>query len=216
MLSGTLATTLLKSVMQAEYAKLLPAGDDWVYEPCFNGERVLAIKEDGGVRLHTVVHPKDVTNRFPVVAALVARLPVSVVVLEATVCAIDTWQQDAFAPSQSLSAPPFGSATMRLIATDILWRDVFDLRQCPLEERKTNLCELVAGTAALQPLPLSGTVTDIVTQARRLGADAVVAKRGGSRYRPFGRSGDWVRVNVDALAGAAAGSTADALELARQ
>ena len=198
MLSVPPAASLLKSAMLTEHAKVLPTGDEWFYEPNFAGERVLAVKEDAGVKFQTIAHSKDVTNRFPVLAALVARLSAVSLVLEATLCGIETWQQEAFAACHSLTAPPFGSATMRLIASDLLWFDGMDIRQCPLHDRKARVRQLVAGTSALEPLPLSPSTADILAQARQFGADAVIAKRRNSRYRPFARSGDWIRVNVDA------------------
>jgi bifunctional non-homologous end joining protein LigD len=216
MLSGTSVAALLKSPMHAEHRKSLPAGDEWLLDPSFPGDRVLAVKEGAGVRLHAIAHGKDVTNRFPVVAALVARLPADTLVLEATLCAIEPWQQDAFVPSQSLTAPPFGSANMRMIATDLLWVDDMDIRQSALLDRKLRLRHVIAGTSALEPIPLPAATTDSLAIARRFGAEAVIAKRRNSRYRPFARSGDWIRVSVDAFTSSETEpGTAPTLELSR-
>jgi len=193
------AFSAAKAAMVAGHATSLPEGKAWYYEPSWAGDRVLAVKDDASVRILTISHAKDVTNRFPVLAALVAKIDATAAAIEATVASVETRQQDAFAAVESMSAPPFGTPALRLIATDLLWVENADTRPWTLLERKRRLRELIGHTAILDPLPLAGPVSDLLFQAKRRGANAVVAKRRNSGYRPFGRSGDWIRVSVDCL-----------------
>ena len=185
--------------MLVEHSLTLPQGDEWEYEVGWAGERVLANKDGSSVCLTSVLRQKDVTNRFPVVAAVIAKLPPASLVLDGVICAIEPWQFDAFDKAGILSSSPL-VPRLHLIAMDLLWVDGTDLRQIALVDRKQRLRELVKNTAVLMPGAPAVGADEIFAQAKRVGAEAVIAKRRGSRYRPFGRAGDWVRVAVEATA----------------
>jgi bifunctional non-homologous end joining protein LigD len=180
------------TAMLVEHAANLPSGSGWEYEYSWPGERVLAVKDGASVRLTSALHRRDLTNRFPVVAAAVAKLKVASAVLDGVVRAIEPAQWPLFA-SEAEPAPS-GGGSIRMIATDLLWVDALDLRQLPLGLRREKLREMVDGTAILLTPTLDGATCDMLSAAPEIGADGVVAKRRESRYRPFARAGDWIRV----------------------
>lgn len=188
----TASIARVSTPMLVEHAPALPEGDEWDYEYSWPGERVLGSKDGPCVRIASVLHRRDFTNRFPVVAAAIAKLPATTLVIDGIVGPIDP------AALNHYGLEP-GAAAMRiaLVAADLLWLDGFDVRQLPLRERKHRLQQLIAGTAILGTGATDVPVAQMITEARRLGAEAVIAKRRSSRYRPFGHSGDWIRVAVE-------------------
>lgn len=182
--------------MLVEHATVLPEGDSWSYEYLWPGERVLASKADNSVRLAAAVHRRDLTNRFPVVAAAVAKLPPHTLVIDGVVGSIDPGSLARLGRGAEAADPPSSGMRIVLIASDLLWLDGIDVRQLPLTARREKLEELLKGGAILPPLDPAVPVIDLIAKARQLGAEAVLAKRRDSKYRPFGRSGDWVRVSV--------------------
>jgi bifunctional non-homologous end joining protein LigD len=190
--------------MVMERAAQLPEGAEWQYEYSWPGERVLAIKRETSVQLVTAAHRRDLTNRFPVIVAAMAKLNATYVVIDGVIRSIEPAQAAVF--SEPIVIVPGGSAEVRLIATDVLWINECDVRQQSLANRKHQLAQLVAGSGILANLPLEHSPDEVLQEGRCVGADAVLAKRRDSRYRPFARTGDWVRVGCAAATGAMATS----------
>ncbi len=182
--------------MLVENAPMLPAVEEWELDFAWAGERVLAIKQGADVRLHGVMQRKDLTNRFPVIAATLVKLGRNSLVLDGVIAAIEPSSLAAFgAPMPAMFAP--GSApVLRLIARDLLWEDDTDTRPQSLEDRKARLAGLVRGTPVLLP-PSPPPGVDVIAEGHRIGADAVIARRRQSRYRPYGRNGDWLRIPLE-------------------
>ncbi len=182
----------VSAAMLVEHVAALPPTDAWEYEFSWPGERVLAAKHGPSVRLTAALHRRDLTNRFPVIAAALAKIAAESVVLDGVIRTIDGASAALLVGTPA--APPLGA--IRLVATDILWLDDIDLRTLSLRERKERLGSAVIGTGILLGAPLTLSAAQMLRTAERIGADGVIAKRRDSKYRPFGRSGDWVRVNV--------------------
>lgn len=180
--------------MLVEPVSALPSGPEWEYEYSWPGERVIAAKSGAGVRLASAGQRRDLTNRFPVIAATVAKLPPEAIVIDGLVRMIEPAQAALF--GEAAAAQPGGPAELRLIATDLLWVDGIDVRQFTLETRRQRLRVLLAGSGVLIDKLLETDGPEMLAEAARLGADGVIAKRRDSRYRPFGRAGDWVRVTL--------------------
>lgn len=182
--------------MLVENAPGLPGANAWDFEFAWAGERVLAIKRGADVRLQGVVQRKDLTNRFPVIAATLVKLGRNSLVLDGVIAAIEPSSLGAFgAPIPAMFAPG-GAPVLRLIALDLLWEDDTDTRPQSLEERKARLISLVRGTPVLLP-PAPPVGVDVIAEGHRIGAEAVIAKRRQSRYRPYGRNGDWLRIPLE-------------------
>jgi bifunctional non-homologous end joining protein LigD len=179
-----------------EHASSLPEGEGWEYELSWPGERVIATKEGDRARIHSVTHARDLTNRFPALAASLVKLRAAELVLEGMIRTVEPWQSAGFIDFAPPSIHRQAAGRLRLIAADLLWLDGIDLRPLVLPDRKQRLRTLLRETDLLEAAPLAVPLDEMMAQARRLGADAVIAKKRNSRYRPFGRIGDWVRVSV--------------------
>ena len=85
-------------------------------------------------------------------------------------------------------------------AFDLLHLDGHDLRGCPIEDRKALLRDLLndAGCPRLVFVDhVTGHSAELFAHARALGAEGIVSKRLGSRYRG-GPSRDWLKTKCHA------------------
>jgi bifunctional non-homologous end joining protein LigD len=171
---------------------LLPCGEDWIYEFLWGGERVRAIKRDGGVHLVSR-EGRDCTNRFPRVAAAVARLRGDDIVIDGEVVYVGSYPSPVVRFLAEASDEVLNSS-LAYVAFDLLCDQGKDVRHFSLLCRRLLLTETVQGT----PLVLSPLIDARSKAAReaaaRLGFRGIVAKRAGSAYRPNSLSRDWVKV----------------------
>lgn len=183
---GPLATPML-----AREVSVLPQGEDWIYEFLWSGERVRAIKHDDSVHLISR-EGRDLTNRFPRIAASVARLRASCVVLDGEILYLASYPLPvvrflAEASDESLNG------SMVFLAFDLLCDEGRDIRNFSLLCRRLLLASTVQGTPiVLSPLIEAQSETARAAAAR-LGFRGVVAKRAGSSYRPNSLSHDWLK-----------------------
>lgn len=179
--------------MLVEHTTRLPEGGGWCFEYSWAGDRIFAIKDGSSVRLTSILHRRELTNRFASVAAAVAKLPVRVAVLDGVIRLVDPGQRPLFRESRGGdTSPPM--AAIRFIATDLLWLDAIDVRQLPFQTRREQLVATIEGTGILVPHLLEGPPAQLLASAREVGSDGVFARKCESRYRPYARSGDWLRV----------------------
>jgi bifunctional non-homologous end joining protein LigD len=192
--------------MVMERAEQLPEGAEWLYEYSWSGERVLAVKRDASVQLISATHRRDLTNRFPVIVAAMAKLDASHVVIDGVIRSIEPAQAALFA--EAIAVPWGGTAHLRLIAMDVLRINECDMRPQSLSNRKQQLATLVAGSGIIANVTLDGIPADVMRMAQSIAVDGVLAKRRESRYRPFARTGDWVRVGFESVIGTVANGSA--------
>lgn len=180
--------------IQAREVDSLPRGEDWVYEFLWGGERVRAIKD------HDAVHilsrdGKDFTNRFPRIAAAVAKLRSPQAILDGEILHLDSYPEAA---SRFLAgmADELSTARIAFLAYDLLGDRGRDTRNFSLLCRRLMLAAILQGAPILLS-PLIGASPEIaLTRAARTGVRGVVAKRGGSMYRPNSLNNDWVKVTL--------------------
>jgi bifunctional non-homologous end joining protein LigD len=193
------AAALEPAMLEPELATLVseaPEGDEWVHELKFDGYRLVAVLEQGNVRLLTR-HGNDWTERMPALARALGRL-MRDAVLDGEVVVLDEHGVSNFQRLQnSLSAG--SSAELVYYAFDLLFLDGEDRRSLPLVERKRALAELWKSVPASARAVLR-TSDHVVGQgaaffrtACDLGAEGIVSKRGGAPYRA-GRGRDWLKV----------------------
>jgi bifunctional non-homologous end joining protein LigD len=173
-----------------------PSGPDWIHEIKHDGYRLLARREGAGMQLLTR-NGIDWSDRFPLIAAAVTRLPVRSCLIdgEAVVC-----DRDGVAIFEALRCR---RGPAHLVAFDLIELEGRDLRQEPLEVRKRALTRLIgAGTPGLAVTAVFEQPGEVVfKQACALGCEGTVSKRRGSYYRS-GRTDDWRKCeNPDAPAG---------------
>ena len=173
-------------------------GDDWLLERKFDGERCVARKDGGEVRLESRT-AKDLTGTYPEVRAAVASQRDRKLLLDGEVVAFDGDQTSFSRLQQRLgvtnpSPERVAAYPVVFCVFDLLELDGDDLRDRPLIERRARLTEAVRPSAALQ---LSEAWRDDsqrrFAQACRAGWEGLIAKRAQAPYVP-GRSTDWLKL----------------------
>jgi len=173
-------------------------GHDWLLERKFDGERCVARKEGGDVRLQSRT-AKDLTGTYPEVRRALAGQGAWGLVLDGEVVAFDGLQTSFSRLQRRLGvttpSPELVAAyPVVLCVFDLLELDGDDLRGRPLLERRARLAEVVRPSAALQ---LSEAWRDDsqrrFARACRSGWEGLIAKRAKAPY-VAGRSRDWLKL----------------------
>jgi bifunctional non-homologous end joining protein LigD len=164
----------------------------WIYEEKVDGYRMLAYKD--GVRVRLVSrNGVDHTRRYRDVAAAVARLQPSTLVLDGELAVFDErlrsrfeWLRD---PDDSVvAAPPV------TIAFDVLYIKGRDVSQRPLRDRPARLEDLLAGANVVYPARrLAEDGLKAWAQVIERGYEGLVAKDQASTYEG-GRTMQWLKV----------------------
>jgi bifunctional non-homologous end joining protein LigD len=171
-------------------AKQPPTGPGWIHEIKHDGFRIMAQRDDTGMRLVTR-KGFDLADRFILAAAAIASLPVRSCVIDSEAIACDERGLSVF----EMIRWRHHDDAVTLCAFDLLELDGEDLRREPIEVRKATLKGLLrrarSGIAFNRHFEVDGTV--VYEQACALGCEGIVSKRLGSPYRP-GRSDCWVKI----------------------
>jgi bifunctional non-homologous end joining protein LigD len=166
------------------------SGPGWLHEIKHDGFRILARRDNAGVRLITRAG-NDFSRRFPFIAMAVGKLPVRSCVIdgEAIVC-----YEDGLAVFELIRRNGALASAVHC-AFDLLELDGRDLRREPIETRKGLLAKLLKGSHLSivfnEHFEEDGAI--VYREACRLGCEGIVSKRTGSPYRA-GRSLHWVKV----------------------
>jgi bifunctional non-homologous end joining protein LigD len=173
-------------------------GDDWLLERKFDGERCVARKAGGEVRLESRT-AKDLTGTYPEVRAALASQASRNLLLDGEVVAYDGTQTSFSRLQQRLglanpSDERVAAYPVVLCAFDLLELDGDDLRDRPLLERRARLTAAIRPSSALQ---LSEAWRDDsqrrFAEACRAGWEGLIAKRAQAPY-VSGRSRDWLKL----------------------
>jgi len=167
--------------------------DGWVYEEKVDGYRVLAYKDGTRVRLASR-HAKDLTARFPELAAAVASLAPETLVLDGEVAVYDERLVSRFewmrrAPRDAVASPPM------FMIFDLLRLAGQDVRHEPLRIRRERV-ELALDGAPGVLLPIRRLADHGLKawqQVLEHGWEGYVAKDPESSYAG-GRSLKWLKV----------------------
>jgi bifunctional non-homologous end joining protein LigD len=173
-------------------------GEDWLLERKFDGERCVARKDGGGVRLESRT-AKDLTGTYPEVRSAVAGQRDGDLLLDGEVVAYDGEQTSFGRLQQRLgvtnpSPEQVAAYPVVFCVFDLLEVDGEDLRDRPLLERRERLTAAIRPSAALQ---ISEAWRDDsqrrFAQACQAGWEGLIAKRAQAPYVP-GRSRDWLKL----------------------
>ncbi|MBN8898563.1 MAG: hypothetical protein J0H35_10325, partial [Rhodospirillales bacterium] len=132
----------------AELTDEVPEGDAWLAEIKFDGYRLLVFVEKGAARVVTR-NGHDWTDRLPAVARAAAALPVEAALLDGELVALDAKGVSSF-PALQAALSAGRDETLLLYVFDLLHLDGWDLRPCPLTERKRVLATLDFGDGMLR------------------------------------------------------------------
>lgn len=191
---GRLARPLFVDPMAARLVERLPEGKAWLYEVKFDGYRALLIKSGDAVQIRSR-NDKDLTARYPAVAAAARRLRAAAAVVDGELVAVDAAGQPSFQALQHREAHP--AHTVVFYAFDLVHLNGQDLTRRPLEERRVSLPAVVTNSGILLSEALGGTVAQITEAVRGLGLEGIVAKRKDSRYVAGERSDAWQKLKLD-------------------
>jgi len=160
---------------------------EWLFEPKMDGLRCLAVRNEREVNLRSR-NNLSFNGRFPLIASELAALPAVNFVLDGEVVGLSGGKPD-FAALQQGNA----SATQYCVF-DLPWLLGRDLRQLPIEERKSLLVKAVPESEHVKVVSgLSGDPRALYERTCLDGWEGLVAKRAGSPYRA-GRSSDWFKL----------------------
>ncbi|HEY1816049.1 MAG TPA: non-homologous end-joining DNA ligase [Kofleriaceae bacterium] len=180
---------LPKELQLATLSATAPEGDAWLHEQKFDGYRILAVKEHGGVRLWSRRF-KDWTAHFQVIADAVAKLPGDELAIDGEVCVV---QADGRTSFQALQNAGPADPALVYFAFDLIRQGDKDVGALPLEERKQRLAKLVKRARAIRYSDhVIGNGGAAFANACKLGIEGIVSKRRDQPYAP-GRGKIWLK-----------------------
>jgi ATP-dependent DNA ligase len=175
----------------ARSAKELPVGEEWRYEPKWDGFRTVVFKEGDDVQLQSR-NGRPMNRYFPDVVEQVRGLSSDAVVLDGEIVVVVDGVQEFDLLSQRIH--PAASRVERLaretpaeyVAFDLLADGKKVLLKLPYEERRARLAERVDGPVELTPV--LGTAEE-AGQWLTGTSEGVIAKQADAPYLPGERKG---------------------------
>jgi bifunctional non-homologous end joining protein LigD len=194
--SGARRSAMLTDVkvQLASAADRAPASDDWIHEIKLDGYRMTIFKNEKKVIMRTR-NGLDWTKRFPTIAAAVAVLNGRDVVLDGEIVML---RPDGLSDFGELQQAINSSNEKKIVyfAFDLLYANGFDLRACPLIQRKRLLAQLLASGKPNHAIQfcehVAGNGGEFFAQCRRLGVEGVMSKLVRSSYKS-GRTDTWLK-----------------------
>jgi bifunctional non-homologous end joining protein LigD len=172
----------------------------WLFELKWDGYRALArIDADGDVALVSR-NGQDFTPKFPELVSLADAFSERPLLLDGEIAVLDAEGRPSFSALQE-RLDRFGrmqpeKRPVTFVVFDVLYGNGRDLRDEPLEKRKTTLAALLTGRG---PVMLSkhvvGDGIGLFEVARSRGLEGIVGKRTDSKYVAR-RSRDWVKIKT--------------------
>jgi ATP-dependent DNA ligase len=175
----------------ARSAKDLPSGDDWRYEPKWDGFRTIIFRDGSDVHLQSR-NGRPMNRYFPDVVEQVLSLPAQRLVLDGEmVVVVDGIQEfdllsQRIHPAASRVELLARETPAELVAFDLLAEGDETLLELPFEERRERLAGLVA-----DPVQLTPVTADSQSAGEWLAGtgEGVIAKEAAAPYRPGERKG---------------------------
>ncbi len=196
--------------MLASLATDIPEGDEWTFEPKYDGIRVLAFATPTSARLVTR-NGKDKTAQFPGVAEAARKVAAKcrrALVLDGEVVALEhdtparfqELQQRMHVRDSAAIAQFENSAPVALMVFDLLLDGDDVLIHEPWSKRRARL-ETRFRNRTSPELRLTESVRDdgraMLDRARAKGWEGIIAKRVDAPYLPGVRSRDWLKLKLE-------------------
>jgi bifunctional non-homologous end joining protein LigD len=161
----------------------------WDYEEKYDGDRMLAYKEEDRVRLLSR-NGKDRTDNFPLIAAAIRKLRPITLLLDGEVVVFDKKGVSRFQLLQQVKGEPVYAVF------DCLFYDGKDLRREPLTRRRETMEQSIGASKVLLPSHiLASNGLEAFRIAKRRGYEGLVAKDLSAPYVEA-RSTKWLKVKV--------------------
>ena len=178
-------------------AQSVPREGTWIYELKLDGYRLLArIDERGGVRLFTR-NANDWTDRMPVLARAVTSLGLKSTWLDGEIVVLNQQGTPDFNALQNAFDASLTS-DLSYFLFDLPFADGHDLRQVPLNRRRSLLRHILAAADAENLrycAEISADLSSLLESVRQLGLEGVIAKRADSPYVSR-RADTWLKLKV--------------------
>jgi len=172
--------------MKATSGKL-PRGDAWMYEPKWDGHRVIVRKR--GEQIEAISsNGIDRTARWPWLGDAVRTAIAADVILDGEIIALDDDGRHSF---QLVGRPDRPHA---FVVFDMLAIDGKDLSSMPWQERRALLDERVTPTPPLSITPVTDDADALMEATMANGFEGIIAKRTDSTYLPGRRTPSWIKV----------------------
>ena len=198
--------------MLATLAGAIPDGEDWTFEPKYDGIRVIALATLDSVVLLTR-NGNDKAAQFPEIVDAVRRLARArrkPLVLDGEIVALRDGEVARFQALQSRMHVTNSGAIeshvrdtpVAFIAFDLLLEGDRGLLGEPWSERRARLERVFAGRG-VDPKRMrlgeteGGDGARMLEHARAAGWEGIIAKRTDAPYRPGVRSRDWLKIKVE-------------------
>jgi len=202
-----LDTTTLDPMLACSTARI-PEGDEWRYEPKWDGMRALVVVDRHGEVLVQTRAGRDISSAFPELQGAPASLGGREAVFDGELVALEpgtkigSFQrlQGRIGVGGARAAELSRAIPVYHIAFDLLALDGKSLLGRPLDERRARLDELLDAGGADRPWLLCPRITSSGAQAFKAclaaGHEGMVAKVGHSAYVPGMRDVAWRKVRL--------------------
>jgi len=182
--------------MEARSATELPEGDDWWFEPKWDGFRCLAMRKGGAVELQAK-SGKPLARYFPEIVEALRTVRSDSFIVDGEILIPRDGDysfedlQLRLHPSESRVRKLAAATPASLMLFDMLQAGEKDLAALPLQERQRQLGEFMKGVPGAARITRSEGTADRDLAQRWLDAgdiEGIVAKRLGEPYRPGERA----------------------------
>ena len=173
----------------------------WFYERKLDGERCLAFRDGGELRLMTR-NRKIVSSTYPELVEAFLAQQADDFVLDGEVVAFSDGQTRFAQLQQRMQMARPSAELLRTVPVqyylfDVLWADGTDLRPQPLRERNQRLHQLLDFADPLRYTEHRvGDGVEFYSEACRLGWEGLIAKRADAPYQA-GRTKDWLKFKCE-------------------
>ena len=188
--------------MLAQLALLPPREENWGFEYTWDGVRATCYWHGGRLRLASR-NLLDITEQYPELSELGARLSPGSLILDGEIVALDDHGKISFGRLQqrmhlanraTLARRRF-EIPVHYMIFDVLYRDGRSLTSLPYAQRRDVLAELALDGPYWRTPPWHrGSGDAMYETALANGLEGVVAKRLDSSYEPGRRSSAWLKI----------------------
>lgn len=171
------------------------SGQDWLFEPKWDGWRATCFLRDGEARFVSRKR-NSLSESFPQLRHVGQFIKANAAVLDGEIVALDKDGLPHFEGLRSRRA----DTSVVFYAFDLIYLDGFDLTQCPLLNRKALLKSILPrdNTGRVRFTDhITGSGERLFEKLQALNLEGMVAKRKGSVYA-FARCRDWLKVRTSA------------------
>ncbi|AZO33552.1 MAG: hypothetical protein EOS76_02895 [Mesorhizobium sp.] len=176
----------------ASQARVLPVGEDWIFEPKFDGYRCQLVVWDGKLRLFTR-NGLDWTERFG--RSLPERVCETLdCALDGEICALDQNGRPDF--GLLCKALSDRSVPLTYFAFDLLASSGESVTPLSLHARKKRLAQVISslGIESVKLVAHTGDGNALAEVLKSAGWEGVMAKDRNSPYQPGARSPAWRKI----------------------